>query len=238
MTTTLARISVVATLFALVPTGAARASHLSDTDSVTINPTTVSGCGSQSVTISGTANFSEPTQHLVVTVDGAVRLHSHTEDSPWTLGSVPMTEGSHTVNATIYDHSSHADPVASQSQTVTVPSCDGNSSTSSSSVSSGSGDCCPGSDEPAGTTTTVQKVSPKGRVKGATTVKTGKLPIRLLPINNTFQKVYGRGPTFAEWEYWARRQWSDKSQYDALYGAMQWHKNVGHSTGGPNPILL
>ncbi|TSC62610.1 MAG: hypothetical protein G01um1014106_615 [Parcubacteria group bacterium Gr01-1014_106] len=198
-----------------------------DVDGVSISPVSVSGCGTQSVSISGTGMYSDPVQHLVVTLDGTEVLHSHSEPETWSAGSFSAGVGSHTVVATIYDHmegDGHEDMQAQDTKTFTVPSCDQGSTggTVSSGSGSGSGDCCPGSD------TEQSSVKKAGRVKGAAT---GKLPAKLGGINPTFEKVFKRPPTFKEWEYWANRLLKDKPTYPALYGAMQWHKLRGHTMG-------
>lgn len=224
-----------------LPRAAVLAGHLSATDSVSINVISVSGCGPQSMTFSGTATYSDPTQHFLVMLDGTELLHSHKEKvAAWSTSALTVGTGSHTLTATIYGHLSHDDVVATQSRSFSVPVCGASSPTPAPTVSAGtsggSSDCCPGTDQelqqPAQKTV-------KGKVKGAAvTVKkqaVKKLPARLNPVNDLFRKVYGRDPVFAEWEYWARRQWGDKPQYDALFGAMQWHKHLGHTTGGPHP---
>lgn len=205
--------------------GSGSVAFASDVDSVSINPVSVSGCGTQSVTISGTGMYSEPVQHLVVTLDGTELTDNHSEPETWNAGSFSVGTGSHTVVATIYDHmegDGHEDQVAQDTKTFTVPSCDQGGS-SGSSGSSGSGDCCPGPDpvEPS--------VKKAGRVKGVATG--GKLPHSMFWINPTFEKVYKRPPTFKEWSYWANRFLTDKTMYPELYGAMQWHKLRGHTMG-------
>lgn len=214
----------------LVSVRTASAGH-SDLDLVTVNSVSVSACGAQSVVGSGTASYSEPTQHLVVTLDGVQVLHAHDEPESWTTGSLSVGVGGHTLSAVIYDKiegSGHEVIRAQGSTTFTVSACGSavpaSSSVGSSGASVGSSDCCPGPDV---------KVSAaqKGRIKGAASArKVKKLPLRAKPVNEIFRKVFKRGPTFAEWEYWTRRLLSDKSQYPALYGAMQWHQLRGHTT--------
>lgn len=232
--------SAVVVSLLLIP-GIALAADTPDT--VTANAVTVSACGAQSLTFAGSATYSEPTQHLVVTLDGTELLHSHLEPDTWSTGLLAVGVGSHTLTASLYDHADHEDLLASNTKTFTVAACGG--APAPSAVSSGGtgrtggtgsgGDCCPGPDpvQPA------QKAT-QGKVKGAAAkkVSAATLPVRVTPINELFRKVYGRGPTFAEWEYWTVRILSDKPQFDAIYGAMQWHKLRGHTTGGPHPILL
>lgn len=205
-------------------------------DAVTANAVTVSTCGEQSLTFTGSATYSEPTQHLVVTLDGTELLHSHLEPDAWSTSPVTVGVGSHTLAASLYDHADHEDLLASNTKTFSVAACGGAPapSTASSGGTGSSGDCCPGPDQ----VQPAQKAR-TGQVKGAAKkVAATTLPVRVTPINELFRKVYGRGPTFAEWEYWTVRILSDKPQFDAIYGAMQWHEIRGHTTGGPNPILL
>lgn len=199
--------------------------YASGVDSVTIGSVAVSGCGEQSLTFNGTATYSEPTQHLVVDLDGTELLHLDREDAPatWTTGAVTVGVGNHTLTATIYGHSDHEDPVANHAVAFAVDSC-------AAPPSGGLGesqDCCPGPDpvEP-------QPAPVKGRVKAAVG-RPATLPAKLMPLNEIFRKVYGRSPTFEEWSYWAGRLLNDKPQYDALYGAMQWHQRLGHTMMPP-----
>lgn len=198
-----------------------------DVDSISINPVSVSGCGSQSVTMSGTGMYSDPVQHLVVTLNGTQVIHDHREPETWSTGPHTVGVGNHTVVATIYDHmegDGHEDQRAQDTKTFTVPSCtQSGGSPASSGGTSGSGDCCPSPDP-------VQpSVKKAGRVKGAAT--SGKLPHSMFWINPTFEKVYKRPPTFKEWSYWADRFLTDKTTYPELYGAMQWHKLRGNTMG-------
>lgn len=206
---------------------------IADPNAVTINTVSVGTCGEQSISVSGTATYSESTQHLVVTLDGTEMLDSHDEPATWSLPASTLGVGSHTVVATIYDRKDGDDHegVMAQAQTTFSVSACGTSSGSSSSSSNTSGpntaedndtDCCPGSNpEPV-----VKKATP--RVKGASTIG---LSQKLLPLNSIFRKVYGRNPTLKEWNYWAHRLLTDKMAYDALYGAMQWHQLRGHTVG-------
>lgn len=49
-------------------------------------------------------------------------------------------------------------------------------------------------------------------------------------LNSMFRSVHGRNPTMSEWRYWADRL-LDKSDREALKGAMQYHKARGRTTG-------
>lgn len=220
----------------------ALADHSGEEDAVTVDPVSVSGCGSQSLTFTGTGMYSEPTQHLVVTLDGTGLLHDHSEPATWTAGPVTVEEGSHTVTARIHDRidagDGHEIVRAEATRAFTVPSCapsptPSTPAPSSSAPSSGAGtssDCCPGGPD-TGTPASAVKAVTVGKVKAVATVR--KLPGKLVPLNSIFRKVYGRSPTFQEWEYWARRLLSDKPTYDALYGAMQWHQRLGHTMMPP-----
>lgn len=208
-------------------TNAALAGH-PDVDAVTINTVPVSGCGAQTLTLSGTAAYSEPTQHLVVALDGVILFDNHSEPEVWSTGPVAASTGTHAVTATIYDKiedGGHEIVRAQDSETFAVPSCTGPAAPSAGSAGASvtSQDCCPGPDI---VVSTAKK--PVGRVKGAAQVK--KLPLKLKWMNETFRKVHGRTPTFREWEYWSNRLLTDKPQYPALYGAIQWHELRGHTT--------
>ena len=49
-------------------------------------------------------------------------------------------------------------------------------------------------------------------------------------INELFRTAYARGPTFAEWQYWATRIINnDKPTFPSLLGAMQWHLLFGEN---------
>lgn len=223
----------------IVPRAAVFADH-EVPDSVSLNSVSVEPCGTQSLTFSGSGTYSEPTQHLVVSLDGTELLHSHLEPDTWSVGPVTVIPGTHTLTATIYDHSTHDDIRASSTTTFTVATCGATPPTepsgapsSGSSEGTASGDCCPEPEE------SEKPTVKKGKVKAVATKRVAKpLPRSLTPINALFRKVHGRTPTFQEWEYWANRLLGDKPQYDALYGAIQWHKLLGHTTGGPNPILI
>lgn len=200
-------------------------------DLITIGNITVGSCGEQSLTFQGTAEYSEPTQHLVVDLDGVQLLHDEDEPITWTTSPVTVNVGSHTLVATIYDKSDHVDVVVRETVGFSVASCGAPASTSPSGGAGESHDCCPGPDP-------VQpkpKPVTKGQVKAAVEYP-ATLPMQLKPLNEIFRKVYGRSPTLEEWNYWAGRLLNDKPQYDALYGAMQWHELRGRSTGDPVPM--
>ncbi len=210
-----------------------------DVDSISINSITVPGCGPQVMTFSGSGTYSEPTQHVVVKLDGVVILTDTSEPASWITGAQSISVGNHTIVATIYDKSDLADVMAQDTKSFEVVAC-GSGSSSGSSASSGSGsgdekDCCPGPDP-----VTSTKISSKGKVKGTkSAVKvSGKLPASLIPLNGIFNSVYHRDPTFQEWTYWANQfltntKYKDKGQYryDALLGAMQWQKMHGRTMG-------
>lgn len=209
--------------------GSGSVAFASHVDDVIVSPVETSGCGAQSVTISGSAHYSAPVQHLVVTLDGTQVLHDddldgwNLDEEPvaWSAGALPVSTGEHTVVATIYDSSEgdgHEGLEDQDTRTFTVPSCEQGPAPAP--AGPDSSDCCPGPDP---------VVSKVGQVKGVST--TGKLPAKLFWINETFQKVHGRMPTFQEWSYWSNRLLTDKPQYPVLYGAMQWHKLRGHTMG-------
>ena len=50
-------------------------------------------------------------------------------------------------------------------------------------------------------------------------------------VNTAFESVYGRQPTYSEWEYWAQRvQRGEKTTYESLAGAMGYQKVNGSGT--------
>ncbi len=84
-------------------------------------------------------------------------------------------------------------------------------------------DCCPGHNP-----VTAKKAS-KGKVLGISTKtiqhKKGAVTLEeLKPLNDIFLAVYERLPTFDEWKYWARRYSTDKRDWEAIKGAMYWHR--------------
>jgi hypothetical protein len=210
----------LALAFALAP-----AAQADGVDSISIDDIIISGCGEQEVVFTGSATYSESTQHLVVELDGVGLVHDHQEPADWSTGPVTVSEGDHTLTATVYDKSDHVVVRASDSKNFST-ACEGEGDEGSSegSDNGGEGDCCPGPD-PEDSASAV-----KAAVKGA--VKAG-LPESLKPLNSIFRLVFGRSPTFAEWKYWADRLLGDKPQYDALLGAMQWHQLQGRTIGDP-----
>ena len=191
-------------------------------ETVNVAPVAVSGCGAQSVTISGTASsYSHEVQHLVVTLDGTEILDDHEKPEAWGIGPRAVGVGGHTVTATIYEGDGHEDLRTKDTKTFTVPSCE-QGGPPPAPAGPDSSDCCPGPDP------VVPRVKKVGRVKGAATKH---LPAKLLRLNETFEKVHGRIPIFAEWSYWANRLLTNKPEYSALYGAMQWHKLRGRTVG-------
>ncbi len=55
-------------------------------------------------------------------------------------------------------------------------------------------------------------------------------------VNEAFRSVFGRNPTAAENNYWRDRVVKkEKTTYDALRGAMFWHKALGKTIGGEAP---
>ena len=210
-------------------------SAVANTDTVTIGGLVISAAGTQQVNITGTATYSEPTQHLVITLDGVEILDDHDEPANWSTGLVTVSAGDHTIVATIYDKSAHSVVMATATLSFTVPSTSGGGSSggsggSGSSSSGGGGDgpdCCPGPDpEP--------EVAAAAQVKGTSTAVAGGDLARIAPLNSLFRQAYDRDPTFAEWEHWANRFftegkfWSSGTakvgspQYDVWLGAMQW----------------
>lgn len=73
----------------------------------------------------------------------------------------------------------------------------------------------------------VRGAARRPRVASATTHQ----PARLLgQLNSLFRRAHRRTPTFAEWQFWARRiVRGDKPTPAALLGAMQWHARLDSS---------
>lgn len=198
-----------------------------DVDSIMVDSLTVSECSSGSSSVSATlsATYSEGTQHVVVTVDGTVVFGPDTDEpAAIAVGPLVLGSGSHSLVATIYDTSDLDDPVAQQ-----VRNFDVCASTSGDGDSDGDDgpDCCPGKDSDDARGGDEEQVTKQGKVKGTVSKKSSSLA----PINSTFRKVYGRNPSFTEWNYWANRYLTDKQHLPALYGAMQWHQLRGHTMG-------
>ena len=209
---------------------------VANTDTVTIDSPVISMSGTQQIAITGTATYSEPTQHLVVTLNGVEILDDHDEPANWSTGLQTLGNGDHTIVATIYDKSAHETVMATATLTFSIPATSGGSSSESSGSSGGGGDgpdCCPGPDpEPV-----VEKTP---QVLGASTATYGGGDLaRIAQLNSFFRQAYDRDPTFAEWEHWANRFFSEakfwsgdtaksgEPLYDVWLGAMQWHAANG-----------
>jgi hypothetical protein len=91
-------------------------------DTVSIDAVSV-GCDAQSLTFTGSATYSESTQHLVVTLDGVELFDDHSEPASWSTGPHSVAVGSHTLVATIYDRSSHSTMKATANETFTISAC-------------------------------------------------------------------------------------------------------------------
>lgn len=217
----LQRMFALVTAFALVFTPSVAFAADSE-DSVSIDELSLE-CGEQDITFTGSATYSESTQHLVVELDGDEIFSSSDEPEDWETDAVTVEEGSHTLTATIYDKSDREDVMAEDSLDFDT-SC-GADGGEGSADEGDEQDCCPGPD-PA---TDDQSAVGGGKVKGAISKK-GTLSA-LKPLNSVFRSVYGRNPTYEEWKYWANRYLTDKHAWDAIYGAMQWHKLRGHTVG-------
>lgn len=238
-------ISAALSVLVTLPVSVALASG---TDSITVNRPTVSVCNGGANTISVTINatYSESTQHVVVTFDGT-QVWGPDTDEPATITLNPIVTGSgnHTIVATIYDTSALDDPVAQhvynfeidchQSPAFYVLDDQNRGLLGYDQPTHGGTDCCPGHDNGSGGSSSEEHVSvvaktTVGQVKGATT-HTMHVSNPLKRLNSIFRSVFGRTPTYTEWNYWASRLLHDKKQLDALYGAMQWHKLRGHTIG-------
>lgn len=194
------------------------------TDTVSITSVTVSGCGAQTVVVSGTATYSDRTQHLTVTLDGESISHNHAEPPAWTTSLRVVVEGIHNVRAAIYDRASHRKLQASADATFSIPAC--------TSVSlpgdGGGGSASSGSGESASQEkVAVAKTPVRARVAAQTTKQ---VPV-LKPLNRIFRRVFGRPPTVVEWRYWAQRILAGKKNLAGVLGAMRWHKLYGRTIG-------
>lgn len=213
-------------------------------DSVSVDSISVEICGEQAMTFTGAGTYSEFTQHLIIDLDGEVILYDTDEPAVWSAGPVVVTEGEHTLTATVYDKSDLV-TVLAQDSVIFSTSCEGDNGEGDGdeegnedeegSEESNDGDGDDG-DEQSDTGASTHEPGHEGnlqqsKVAGATSKKASGLPAKLKPLNSIFRLVYGRTPTFQEWTYWANRLLTDKPQYDALYGAMQWHKLRGHTIG-------
>ncbi|MBI3250920.1 MAG: hypothetical protein HYZ61_03700 [Candidatus Andersenbacteria bacterium] len=172
--------------------------------------------------------------------DGTILFESEHVNDPETIEFTKeaLTPGSHTLTATIYNNDDKEVVLVSDTYTFDVECerspqvIDESNAHVNINGSGGDADCCPGngggsSDNGSDKTSTVAK---KPAVKGATT-KAVSSKKSLKPLNSVFRSVFGRTPTFTEWKYWANRYLTDKPQWNALYGAMQWHKLRGHTMG-------
>lgn len=196
-------------------------------DAIFVDPIAVNTCGDQQLTFSGRALYSQPTQHIIVELGGAGILHSDDEPATWTTGPVAAGVGTHVLRATMYDDIDHAKIIVVDTKEFVISPC-----SAPAVIEAGGGpihnqDCCPGPDP-----VVPQPPAKKhARVKGAQSHP--RLPASVIPLNSLFRTVHGRGPTRAEWDYWAGRLLNDKPAHDALLGAMQWHALRGHSVGEP-----
>ncbi len=224
---------VVAAILALAIAIAPGHAVLADeTAAVSIDDIDTESCGEQSMIFGGSAQFDQMLDHLEVLLDEEQIHHEHglssESEESWTAESIMVDVGSHTLTAIVWDQDDgpddHRGELARASADFTVAACASDEGASDDNGDQGlGGDCCPGQDDE----DAVQQVT-SAKVKGA---KTTNLWASLKPLNSIFRSVFGRTPTFEEWKYWADRLLTDKPQYDALYGAMQWHKLLGHTTG-------
>lgn len=197
-------------------------------NSVLIHETVLSRCGNQFVAFSGVATYGPGNQYLLVDLDGTPILRRWGEPNNWTV-LAQVTTGYHVLTARVHDLGNSSKTVAAVFAFTILP-CEDGSDDSAVTTSTGGGgggdetDCCPGPDP-----VNENAKSSTPRVKGATTAG-GSLDI-LKPLNSVFRFVFGRAPTFAEWQYWADRFLTDKPVWEALLGAMQWHKLHGLTVG-------
>jgi len=188
-------------------------------NSVSIDQLVMSRCGTQYVYASGAATYGPIASHLLVDFDG-VHAFNLAKQENWTTGLIELNPGDHVVTARIHNTDGSVTDTAKK---LTVPECP--------KEDAGPGDeqdCCPGPDP----VVSEPRQAAKPRVKGATTKAVGPVTLaELRPLNEVFYSVFGRIPVFAEWKYWADRYSTDKRDWGAIFGAMQWHKERGRTIG-------
>lgn len=209
------------TAIALMGTVCATPAQAAATNSVFVDTPVLSRCDEHVVAFSGTATYNTGTHHLLIDLDGVPVYSTFDEPMLWSfLRNVPV--GTHTLTARVHDN--NVSQTVHHAVTFEVPAC----ATSDGGGSDDEPDCCPGPDPVAATQTNVRQPA----VKGITSRSVQHSNLKdLAPLNRVFRSVFGRNPTFAEWEYWANRFLTDKPAWDQILGAMQWHKLRGVTTG-------
>ena len=195
--------------------------------SVFIDTPVLSVCGEHFIAFSGTATYGEGAHQLLVSLDSTL-IYS-TLDKPASWGFLhKVSAGTHTLSAQVRDAETGATvDHAINFEVVACASSGGDSDSNGGGGGDEGPDCCPGPDS--GQTASASVSTPT--VKGATTSSNNASLQDLGPLNNLFRTVFGRNPTFIEWEYWAGRFLSDKPAWDRVLGAMQWHKLLGSTIG-------
>lgn len=215
----------LSTLAALLASAVAPAAALAQTtDSVSIDPVT-NGCYGQPKTYGGTATYDGLFRHLVVTANGEEILDDHDDPATWSVGPIGPAWGINTVEVSLYksvfsDHEEE-DLLARDSFSYNSGWCESSEDGFGADATDSGGSESDSSDE---LTASTQKPA----VKGA---KTAKKAVSLKPLNQVFRTVFGRNPTLAEWNYWAKRMLGDKPGLLELLGAMQWHQQRGLTVG-------
>lgn len=104
----------------LLPVSLAQATVRPDGDdiSVHVNSISISACGTQNVTITGTASYKSGYK-LEVKLDGNVIYSPLTQPSPWSVTANSVAPGNHTVVAKVYKNSDSD----SDSETFTIKTC-------------------------------------------------------------------------------------------------------------------
>jgi len=183
-------------------------------NTVHVDQLVLSRCGTQYVYASGSATYGPKAHYLLIDINGA-HAFNVAKQTFWTTGLVKLDPGQHIVTARIHNtDGTHTDTT----RQFTVPDCP-------QADPGDEQDCCPGPDP------VVSEPKPKPpRVKAISAVRSTAMQ-GLSPLNSLFRLVFGRGPAYEEWKYWADRYLTDKPTWEAILGAMQWHKLHRQTTG-------
>lgn len=189
-------------------------------DSVSIVGTVLSRCGTQYIYQTGTAIYANVStgRFLEVFLDGVKVYQNTNRPTAWSTDLFTITEGDHTLRASIYRRTS--DPVtqslaATTTSQVTVQGC----------PSDDGGGGGGGGDEEEPVVTPPVKKQEKVRLAGS--ISNAAVPS---VVEQQFLKVFGREPSKAESTYWKGRARSDKKTVRSLSGAMLFQKAKGQGS--------